>query len=181
MRRREIRASRGLSCFPRSPAPRARVGTALIATAAHYLSALTIDYSDVGIAKVRKRKACWTASGRDRTNSSDCRVIDFSPDGKFFYWSDDDDFVHSFSVDATTGAIAELAGSPYQNSSSTYVGGSGQVVVDVTGQFVYLADQDQTDGVLSFTRDMATGALTQIGTTSTPTANGAPQAVGIVR
>ena len=115
-------------------------------------------------------------------NSSDCRVIDFSPDGKFFYWSDDDDFVHSFSVDATTGAIAELAGSPYQNSSSAYIGGPGQIVVDVTGKFVYVADQDSSPGaVIGFTRDATTGALTQIGTTGTATANSDPMAVGIIR
>ncbi len=114
-------------------------------------------------------------------NSSDCRVIDFSPDGKFFYWSDDDDFVHSFSVDATTGAIAELANSPYQDASSNPVGGPGQIVVDVTGKFVYVADQDQTKGVIAFTRDAATGALTQIGTTATVTANSDPLAIGIIR
>jgi 6-phosphogluconolactonase (cycloisomerase 2 family) len=114
-------------------------------------------------------------------NSSDCRVIDFSPDGKFFYWSDDDDFVHSFSVDATTGAIAELANSPYLDASSNSVGGPGQIVVDVTGKFVYVADQDKTGGVIGFTRDASTGALTQIGTTATITANSEPLAIGIVR
>jgi 6-phosphogluconolactonase (cycloisomerase 2 family) len=113
--------------------------------------------------------------------SSDCRVIDHSPDGKFFYWSDDDDRIHTFSVNTTTGAIAELAGSPYQDASSNFVGGPGQLVVDVTGHFVYVADQDNTDGVLGFTRDATTGVLTQIGTTATATANGAPMAIGIVR
>jgi hypothetical protein len=49
-----------------------------------------------------------TAQYQD-TNSSNCRVINHSPDGKFFYWTDDDDFVHTFSVNTTSGAIAELA------------------------------------------------------------------------
>jgi hypothetical protein len=60
-------------------------------------------------------------------NSSDVRDIANSPDGKFFYTSDDNNVVHAFSVNATTGVIAELAGSPY-------VGGVGQIVVDVTGR-----------------------------------------------
>jgi 6-phosphogluconolactonase (cycloisomerase 2 family) len=64
-------------------------------------------------------------------NSSDVRDIADSPDGKFFYTSDDDEVVHAFSVDTTTGVIAELAGSPY-------VGGAGQIVADVTGKFVLL-------------------------------------------
>jgi 6-phosphogluconolactonase (cycloisomerase 2 family) len=115
-------------------------------------------------------------------NSSDCRVIDHSPDGKFFYWTDDDDLVHTLSVNTTTGAIAEPASSPYTTpGTTTKVGGEGQIVVDVTGHFVYVGQDFGSSGVLAFTRDPATGALTQVGTTATATANGRPQAIGIVR
>jgi 6-phosphogluconolactonase (cycloisomerase 2 family) len=104
--------------------------------------------------------------------SSDCQDIAHSPDGKFFYSSDDDQLVHVFSVDTTSGAIAELASSPY-------LGGSGQIVSDVTGKFVYVADEDGTGQVIGYTRDMTTGALTLIG--NTDTANNQVQAIGIVR
>jgi 6-phosphogluconolactonase (cycloisomerase 2 family) len=111
-------------------------------------------------------------------HSSDCRVIDHSPDGKFFYWSDDDDEIHAFSVNTTTGALAELSSSPFSNAGSL-LGGPGQIVVDVTGKFVYLASE--YDGnVYAFTRDNTTGALTLVGT-GTATANILPQAIGIVR
>jgi 6-phosphogluconolactonase len=118
--------------------------------------------------------------------SSDCRVIDHSPDGKFFYWTDDDDYVHTFSVNMTTGALAELAApaSPFaiqSGGTNTYIGGEGQVVVDVTGTFLYVAQNTSSSGVLAFTRDATTGALTQVGTTPTATAAGIPQAIGIVR
>ena len=116
-------------------------------------------------------------------NSSDCRDIAHSPDGKFFYWTDDDDFVHTFSVDSTTGAIAELASSPFavqSGGTNTYVGGESQIVADLTGKFVYTADSGNTGGVLAFTRDATTGALTQIGT-ATATANNWAMAFGIVR
>jgi 6-phosphogluconolactonase (cycloisomerase 2 family) len=113
--------------------------------------------------------------------SSDCRVIDHSPDGKFFYWTDDDDLVHTLSVNLTTGALAEPASSPFSVSGTT-VGGEGQVVVDVTGHFVYVAqDSGSSSGVLAFTRDLTTGVLTQVGATATATANGSTQAIGIVR
>jgi len=112
--------------------------------------------------------------------SSDCRVIEHSPDGKFFYWTDDDDLIHSFSVNMTSGAIAELSSSPFQASGST-VGGEAQLTVDVTGKFVYTADSGNTGGVLAFTRDANTGALTQIGTSATATANSWAFAFGIVR
>jgi DNA-binding beta-propeller fold protein YncE len=112
--------------------------------------------------------------------SSDCRVIAHSPDGKFFYWTDDDDLIHSMSVNMTSGAIAELSSSPFQVSGST-VGGEAQIVVDVTGKFVYTADSGNTGGVLAFTRDASTGALTQIGSSATTTANDFAYAFGIVR
>jgi|SRR5579863_2095456 len=102
-------------------------------------------------------------------NSSDVRDIAHSPDGKFFYTTDDADATHVLSVDTATGAITELAASPYG-------GGSGQIVVDITGTFVWEGGSSQVEG---FTRDMTTGALTPIGNTTT--ANGKALAVGIVR
>lgn len=105
-------------------------------------------------------------------NSSDVRDIAHSPDGKFFYTTDDDTVIHAFSVDTMTGAITELSGSPY-------TGGAGQVVVDLTGHFVYMGDQEGTGQVIGYTRDMNTGALTLIGNTST--ANGNAHAVAIIR
>ncbi len=102
-------------------------------------------------------------------NSSDVRDIAHSPDGKFFYTTDDDDVTHAFSVNTVTGAITELSASPYG-------GGSGQIVADLTGKFVYEGDSSQVEG---FTRDMTTGALTVIGNTTT--ANGSAEAIAIVR
>lgn len=124
-------------------------------------------------------------------HSSDCRFIEHSPDGKFFYWTDDDNYVHTFSVNTTSGAIAELAApaSPYQVQSGgtvTYIGGQGQIVVDETGKFVYAAEvfsngTGTTGGVLTFTRDNTTGALTMVGTTDTSTVNSKAIALGVVR
>lgn len=132
------------------------------------------------------------------TNSSDCRFLEHSPDGKFLYWTDDDGLVHTFSVNTTSGAVAESAApaSPYQvqaSGTTNYPGGQGQIVADETGKFIYLAEQSPfnsltnsntpglTGGVLSFTRDATTGALTMIGTTDTSTANSQAVALGIVR
>ena len=105
-------------------------------------------------------------------SSSDCRNIAHSPDGKFFYTTDDDDVVHAFSVNTTSGAIAELSASPYP-------GGPGQIVVDLTGKFVYLGDSDNTGQVVAYSRDATTGALTPIANATT--ANGVAHAVGIIR
>jgi len=81
--------------------------------------------------------------------------------------------VHAFSADTTTGALTKLGASPYSP------GGEGQIVVDLTGAFVYMGDQENTGQVVGYTRDMNTGALTLIG--GTTTANGTARAIAIVR
>jgi len=106
------------------------------------------------------------------TNSSSCRDMAYSHDGKFLYTSDDDGVVHVFSVDTTTGAIAERSASPY-------LGGAGQIVADLTGKLVYVGDNEVTGQVIGYTRDATTGALTLIGNTTT--AIGAARAIGIIR
>lgn len=105
-------------------------------------------------------------------SSSDCRDIAFSPDGKFFYATDDDDVVHAVTQNAD-GSITEPVTSPYSGNNS-----DGQVVVDLTGKFVYTGSSFKIDG---FTRDATTGALTPIAGNPTATANNVATAIGIVR
>jgi 6-phosphogluconolactonase (cycloisomerase 2 family) len=104
--------------------------------------------------------------------SSDCRFLVHSPDGTSFYTSDDADYLHAFSVNTASGAISELAASPYS-------GGGGQVAVDLTGNFVYIGDVEGTGQVVGYSRDQNTGALALIGNTTT--ANNAALAIGIIR
>jgi 6-phosphogluconolactonase (cycloisomerase 2 family) len=111
--------------------------------------------------------------------SDDCRDISHSPDGKFFYTTDGHGLVHALAVTTASGAISELSSSPY------YLGGAGQIVVDLTGRFVYMGDEDNSGQIVGYLRDMTTGALIPIGgsttASGTTTANGKARAVAIVR
>ena len=107
-----------------------------------------------------------------QTNSFYCGDLSHSPDGKFFYATDEQEVVHALAVNTTTGMVTELSTSPYSP------GGRGQLVVDLTGAFVYMGDQGNTGQVIGYARDMTTGALTLIGNTST--ANSDAQAVAII-
>jgi 6-phosphogluconolactonase (cycloisomerase 2 family) len=108
------------------------------------------------------------------TSSSDARFISFSPDGKFFYVSDDDDETHAV-MQNTNGSMTELGASPYSFGASTE---DGQVEADLTGKFVFVGGE--IAGVAAYTRDSVTGALTPIGLT--PTANGGQtMGIGLVR
>jgi 6-phosphogluconolactonase (cycloisomerase 2 family) len=108
-----------------------------------------------------------------QTSSSDCRFISHSPDGKFFYTSDDEEAIHVMTVDTTTGALGELSSSPITSPVA-----EAQVEADRSGHFVYAGDEEVSGGVVGFTRDMTTGALTALPTT--PTANNSAVAIGVI-
>ena len=107
------------------------------------------------------------------TNSSDARDIAFSPDSLFFYITDDDAEIHALQQNAN-GTFTELGASPY-------TGDDGQVVVDLTGRFVYSGGCTDCLGVYGYTRDATTGALTPIAGSPVATANNDVMAVGIIR
>src|SRR6202162_3751687 len=64
--------------------------------------------------------------------------------------------IHVFSVNASTGAITEVPGSPF-NAGLIPV----QLAVDPTGRFVYVANQLSED-ITAFSVDASTGALTEL-------------------
>lgn len=86
----------------------------------------------------------------------------FSGDNKFMYAADSSTGVRGFSFSSSTGAITELSGSPFNNSTKV----ADTVAMDPTGKFLY-AD-DNCVNVYSWVRDSSTGALS--GGTSTTTA-----------
>jgi len=106
------------------------------------------------------------------TDSSDARDIAYSPDGKFFYITDDASLIHALTQNAD-GSFTELGASPYDADD-------GQVVVDLTGKFVYNGGCDTCSGVFGFTRDTTTGALTAMPGSPFPSANDEVMGVGIV-
>ena len=64
--------------------------------------------------------------------------------------------VHVFSENSSTGVITEVPGSPF-NAGLIPV----QLVVDPTGRFVYVANEESQD-ITGFSVDAATGALTEL-------------------
>lgn len=80
--------------------------------------------------------------------------------------------VHVFSVNSSTGAITEDLGSPYAAGVNPEY-----LVVDPTGRFVYVANEESED-VTAFSVDASTGALTEM--PGAPFSIGAaPAALGI--
>jgi 6-phosphogluconolactonase (cycloisomerase 2 family) len=64
--------------------------------------------------------------------------------------------LHVFRVNSTTGALTEVAGSPY-----AVEGSENQFAVDPTGRFVYVSNEE-ADNITAYSVDSATGSLTAI-------------------
>ncbi|MCU7829928.1 MAG: lactonase family protein [Candidatus Thiodiazotropha sp. (ex Myrtea sp. 'scaly one' KF741663)] len=92
--------------------------------------------------------------------------IDIDPTGRFAYVANTSFinggfFVSAFEINASTGALTELTGSPYPAGS-----GPISVAVDPLGQFVYVANLT-SNNVRVYSIDVSTGELTPGSTFST--------------
>ena len=81
--------------------------------------------------------------------------------------------VYAYSVDASTGAVPPLTGSPFNVSSPPAPDGSSQptMIVDPTGRYLYMARYPETASsrsVHAFSIDQSTGALTAVATYTLP-------------
>ncbi len=91
-----------------------------------------------------------------------------SPNGKFLYGAlDIESAIAGFAIDRSTGALSDLAGSPYQEQSSNFCPfdafgacpDSWKESIDPNGKFLYVAD-DQFNDISIFTLNQTTGIPT---------------------
>jgi 6-phosphogluconolactonase len=81
--------------------------------------------------------------------------------------------VFGFTIDAANGSPSEIAGSPFQVpplAIPPFGGNPSAVAVHPSGKFAYVAAVG-LNGVLTYTRDVTTGALTLVSPTATPAGN----------
>lgn len=141
-----------------------------------------------GLTQLAGLDACTSATGSGGT----CRIassldrpqdLAVSPDGRFVYVvSDLSNSVTAFSRDLSTGALAPLGGGARCVSGSTADGctagrslaGANAVRISPDGKHLYVTARD-SDGVAIFTRNVVTGALTQL-----PGANGCIDKRGLI-
>jgi 6-phosphogluconolactonase len=86
---------------------------------------------------------------------NDLRV---DPSGKFLYVSNSGPpVVSAFTINATSGALTAVAGSPFATTAPSLFG----LAVDPTGKFVYVVD-DTNNTILAFSINATSGALTAV-------------------
>jgi 6-phosphogluconolactonase len=123
----------------------------------HNVSAFKINTATGALTSV----AGYTFAGDDSPES-----IAFDPTGKFAYIAsskyDRSGYVSAFTINASTGALTPVAGSPFAAGI-----GAISIVVDPSGKFAYVAndftnDEWMADYVSAFIINASTGALTPV-------------------
>jgi 6-phosphogluconolactonase (cycloisomerase 2 family) len=123
---------------------------AFVVTNGGEISAFTIDPATGAL----------TSAGTVATGFA-MRSVAVDPTGKFVYVAATLNFgrVLAYSVNATTGALSPVAGSPFSSTGDFPIA----VTVDPSGKFVYVANYS-TANVSQYSIDPGTGALTSMGT-----------------
>jgi 6-phosphogluconolactonase (cycloisomerase 2 family) len=106
--------------------------------------------------------------------------VTIDPTGSFLYVSNSGDgTVSAFKINASTGQLTAIAGSPFVAAGTASPNTPTAVQVDPSGQFAYVGNGDA--GTLSvFTINLATGALTVVGApVSSIFIDGGPSAIAI--
>jgi hypothetical protein len=115
-----------------------------------------------------------SASGSKLPLSGTISSLNFEPSGRFAYMylsSTSADTVAAYAVDFNTGALTEVAGSPFapSNPFALPIGTGGEFMFDPTGKYVYA--RGYGGGVRAYAIDASSGALAEIpgSTVQTPT------------
>jgi 6-phosphogluconolactonase (cycloisomerase 2 family) len=82
------------------------------------------------------------------------------PNGKYAYVTDITGLVYAYSIDASTGALTAIAGSPFSLPGVAPTNGSGLLVFDVTGNFIYTSLGSTMIG--GYAVDATTGGLSPV-------------------
>lgn len=103
--------------------------------------------------------AVYNGSGTIGTADVTNIVVTCTEPGRYAYVANQgSNTISAYSIDAATGTLKEIAGSPFASMGTTPV----SAVVDPNGTYLYVANHDSND-VSVFAIDNSTGALTSAG------------------
>jgi 6-phosphogluconolactonase len=97
---------------------------------------------------------------------------------EFLYAPAASDKIQAFAIDRATGAVSEVAGSPFRCAAGRGKYPVGNIAVDPAARFVYCSST-KTDKIVGYTIETSTGALTPIAGSSFTDPNGAPTVLAI--
>jgi 6-phosphogluconolactonase len=93
-------------------------------------------------------------------NSPSSLVID--PSGKYLYITETDSSINAFDINATSGALTPLPGSPFQVHTPGCAGVGITGLADVTGRYLYASDGFEFLAISGFAVSRTTGTLSEV-------------------
>lgn len=129
-----------------------------------FLYAANVNSKSVSVFSISPITGTLNAVGTPvTTNINGPNGLFFHPNGRFLYVTDFTNGGTNKGVDAyevgTDGSLTLIAGSPFSAGSASRLNG---VVVTPNGQFLYAASANGSGGVVSYTIDQSSGALTLV-------------------
>lgn len=99
-------------------------------------------------------------NGKNFSAGSFPNTLAMDPAGQFLYAANaNDNTISAYAINGATGALSQVAGSPYSVGPDAW--GDESVAVDPSGKFVY-ATSDKSNNVAGFSINGATGQLTPL-------------------
>jgi 6-phosphogluconolactonase (cycloisomerase 2 family) len=154
--------------------PRSDPGDLTIAPSGNYLfygsSTFGVGLSEgIGVLAVDSAAGTLTSVSGSPFPADQVPVrLSVNPSGQYVYTENVDaagtggftlQSISGFSVDATTGALASVAGSPFATPVSATVGG---LAMHPSGNFLYVASGTAANGILAWSIEATNGALTPL-------------------
>jgi len=119
------------------------------------IQALSINHSTGALTTVTGSPFALSATG----GTADSLVAD--PKQRFlFAGSESSGFINVFQINATTGALTEIQGSPFTNLFNFF--SADIMTVDSTSTYLYAGQGFFSSGVIGFSIDQTSGALTEL-------------------
>jgi 6-phosphogluconolactonase len=123
--------------------------------------------------------ALTAVAGSPFAAGSNPQTVTTDPAGKFLYVSHDSNgansLIYVYSINATSGALAQIAGSPFASSNTPFF-----ITIDPSGDLAYVANLG-SDAITVYSVNKNTGTL---GSTGSPLSNGVgtnPGAIAILK
>lgn len=124
--------------------------------------------------------ACNGPVGSPSLSNTAPNAVRATAKAEFLYAPAGSDKIRAFAIDRATGAVGEVATSPYSCAAGRGKYPVGNIAVDPAARFLYCSST-KTDKIVGYTIDAATGALTRIAGSPFTDPNGAPTVLASLR
>ena len=154
-----------LNPVPGSPYPVKRSVTAVaVHPSGQFVFAARSEYASgdgVAVFQVQSDGTLKEVSGSPYSTETGPQALVIDPAGKYLYVADGSGFIDIFQIDAVSGALTPVSGSPWAMNDDTCGGAYPVDLLDLSGTYLYVAD-GVTSTLDGYSVEPATGTLAPV-------------------